>query len=124
MGSSRSKSAQSADASTDAARPAASASAAVNCANSVRNSNLLQAAAPISRRESIMSAESTRTAFREFDKNHSGCVEQDEARAVLQRELFYDDEQIDKLFSTFDRNKDRRLSYDEFVDFYAVVSER
>ena len=66
----------------------------------------------------------TRKAFQTYDADKSGYVEKNEAQKVLREELSYNDDQIDTLFKTFDRNKDQKLSYEEFVDFHAAVSEK
>ena len=70
------------------------------------------------------SAQKIKQAFKVYDTNKCGNVEKNEAQKVLREELNYDDDQIDTLFKTFDRNKDQKLSYEEFVDFHAAVSEK
>lgn len=65
--------------------------------------------------------ESTRKAFKKYDKDDSGSVERDEAKIVLLKELAFDDQQVEQLLDTFDRNRDNKLSYDEFAALYAAV---
>lgn len=65
--------------------------------------------------------ESTRKAFKKYDMDDSGSVERDEAKIVLAKELAFDDQQVEQLLDTFDRNRDNKLSYDEFAALYAAV---
>lgn len=65
--------------------------------------------------------EEIQKAFRVYDKDNNGYVTMQEAHAVLQTVLGFEEEQTKCLIETFDRNRDGRLSYDEFSAFYCKV---
>ena len=63
-------------------------------------------------------------AFRQFDRDGNGYITLDEAQIVLARELGFSGDKTKELVRQFDVNMDGRLSYNEFVAFYAKVEER
>lgn len=71
-----------------------------------------------------MKSEEARSAFKKYDAQGNGTVDRDEAKVVLQRELGYNEDESNMLLNTFDRNNDKTLSYDEFVDFYKAVTDK
>lgn len=70
-----------------------------------------------------------RSAFRAFDKDHSGVISKDEFRAGIRTfnsllNCPLTEEQIEELLNHLDKNNDGVLSYTEFFDGFQVVDVR
>ena len=63
-------------------------------------------------------------AFEKLDTNKDGYVTFDEARGVLRQDVGLGDEQIERLIRAFDKNKDNKLSYEEFIWFYWKIHDK
>ena len=59
-----------------------------------------------------------------FDADGDGVVTEQEAHAVLEQVLGYSLQQTQHLFRAADKNKDGKLSKDEFVDFFFKMREK
>ena len=68
--------------------------------------------------------EEFRRKFREYDADGNGFVSFEEAAAVLSRELGFGAEQTHSMLAQFDSNHDGKLSYDEFIGFYAKIKDK
>ena len=55
--------------------------------------------------------------FAEFDRDHNGFIEMDEAKLAL-RQMALTDEDIEQIVRSYDTNEDGRLEYDEFVKLW------
>ena len=60
----------------------------------------------------------------DFDLDGSGSVTLGEAHTILAKELAFTYKQSQRLFEHYDKNRDGRLSYEEFVSFYSKISSR
>ena len=62
--------------------------------------------------------------FREYDKDGNGTISLEEAQSILSEQLAFTEESTKKCLKTYDKNKDGKLSYEEFADFYFKIEEK
>lgn len=65
-----------------------------------------------------------RNKFQQYDVDGNGYISTDEAYTVLSKELGFTSQKTKKMLQQFDINKDGKLSYEEFVGFYAKIQQK
>jgi len=64
-----------------------------------------------------------REAFRHFDKEHAGSVKNEHAAEIMQGMLGFSESRSQKALEIYDKNKDGRIDYEEFLEFYSMLEE-
>ena len=62
--------------------------------------------------------------FGKYDLDLDGLISPEEAHRVLSKELGFTEERSRAMVSRFDTNKDGKVSYVEFAEFYIAVEDR
>ncbi len=64
-----------------------------------------------------------RQAFRHFDMEGKGYVTYKEAEQILQGLLGFSSEKCKTTIEAYDKNKDGKIDYEEFLEFYSMLEE-
>lgn len=67
--------------------------------------------------------EKIRKAFKKFDEGGHGYVSDEHARQILQDYLGFSEQKSLKAIETYDKNKDGRIDYEEFLEFFTMMEE-
>ena len=64
-----------------------------------------------------------RQAFLHFDKEHRGYVTYDQTTEILRNLLGFPEAKCRTVTETYDKNKDGKIDYKEFIEFYSMLEE-